>query len=61
MYNVGKSVIINLIIICHCKINNFGYEYLSSDDYSNMYDMCYKLDDDILITKLGELYEISNK
>lgn len=61
MYNVGKSVIIHLIIKAYCEINNFDYENLSSGGYSNMYDMCYKLDDHILITRLGELYDILNK
>ena len=61
MYNVGKSVIIDLIIKAYCEINNFDYETLSSEGYSSMYDMCYKLDDDILITRLGELYELLNK
>lgn len=61
MYNVGKSVIVDLIINAYCEINNFDYETLSRDGYSNMYDMCYKLDDNILITRLGELYEILNK
>ena len=61
MYNVGKSVIVDLIINAYCEINNFDYEALSRDGYSNMYDMCYKLDDNILITRLGELYEILNK
>lgn len=61
MYNVGKSVIVDLIIKAYCEINNFDYETLSRDAYSNMYDMCYKLDDNILITRLGELYDILNK
>jgi hypothetical protein len=43
------------------QINNFDYESLSSDGYSEMYDMCYELDDNILITRLGELYEILQK
>lgn len=58
MYNVGKSVIIDLIIKYYCEIENFDYESLSSNAYSEMYDMCYGLDDNILITRLGELYEI---
>lgn len=58
MYNVGKSVIIDLIIKYYCEIENFDYESLSSNGYSEMYDMCYGLDDNILITRLGELYEI---
>lgn len=61
MYNVGKSVIIDLIIKTYCEINNFDYEGLSSDGYANMYDMCFELDDNTLITRLGELYEILNK
>ncbi|MFU2363448.1 MAG: hypothetical protein ACM67R_06515 [Clostridiales bacterium] len=61
MYNVGKSVIIDLIIKAYCEINNFDYENLSSNGYSEMYDMCYELDDNILITRLGELYEILQK
>ena len=61
MYNVGKSVIIDLIIKYYCEIENFDYESLSTEGYSNMHDMCYKLDDDILITRLGELYEILQK
>lgn len=61
MYNVGKSVIIDLIIKYYCEIENFDYETLSSNGYSEMYDMCYKLDDNILITRLGELYEILQK
>lgn len=61
MYNVGKAVIIDLIIKSYCELNNFDYESLSSDGYSNMYDMCYKLDDEILITRLGELYDILQK
>lgn len=58
MYNVGKSVIVDLIINAYCEINNFDYESLSSDGYSKMYDMCFDLDDNTLITRLGELYEI---
>ncbi len=58
MYNVGKSVIINLIIKAYCEIENFDYETLSSNAYSEMYDMCFELDDNILFAKLGELYEI---
>lgn len=61
MYNVGKAVVIDLIIKYYCELNNFDYESLSSDGYSNMYDMCYKLDDEILITRLGELYDILQK
>lgn len=61
MYNVGKSVIVDLIIKYYCEIQNFDYESLSSDGYSEMYDMCYGLDDNILITRLGELYEILQK
>lgn len=61
MYNVGKSVIVDLIIKAYCEINNFDYESLSSDGYSSMYDMCFELDDNTLITRLGELYEILNK
>ena len=61
MYNVGKSVIINLIIKYYCEIQNFDFESISSDAYLEMYDMCYKLDDVILITRLGELYEILRK
>lgn len=61
MYNVGKSVIIDLIIKYYCEIENFDYETLSSNGYSEMYDMCYGLDDNILITRLGELYEILQK
>ena len=61
MYNVGKAVVIDLIIKSYCELNNFDYESLSSDGYSNMYDMCYKLDDEILITRLGELYDILQK
>lgn len=61
MYNVGKSVIIDLIIKYYCEIENFDYESLSSNGYSEMYDMCYGLDDNILITRLGELYEILQK
>ena len=61
MYNVGKAVVIDLIIKFYCELNNFDYESLSSDGYSNMYDMCYKLDDEILITRLGELYDILQK
>lgn len=61
MYNVGKSVIIDLIIKYYCEIENFDYETLSSKGYSEMYDMCYGLDDNILITRLGELYEILQK
>lgn len=58
MYNVGKAVIIDLIIKLYCDVQNFDYEKLSSDGYSKMYDMCYKLDDNSLITRLGELYDI---
>ena len=61
MYNVGKAVIIDLIIKAYCEINNFDYENLSTDGYSSMYDMCFKLDDITLITRLGELHEISQK
>ena len=61
MYNVGKSVIIDLIIKAYCEIENFDYETLSSNGYSEMYDMCYELDDKILITRLGELYDILQK
>lgn len=61
MYNVGKAVVIDLVIKYYCELNNFDYESLSSDGYSNMYDMCYKLDDEILITRLGELYDILQK
>ena len=61
MYNVGKSVIIDLIIKAYCEIENFNYETLSSEGYEKMYDMCYELDDNILITRLGELYEILQK
>ena len=61
MYNVGKSVIVDLIINAYCEINNFDYETLSRDGYSSMYDMCFELDDNTLITRLGELYDILNK
>lgn len=61
MYNVGKAVVIDLIIKYYCELNNFDYESLSSDGYSKMYDMCFKLDDAILITRLGELYDILQK
>lgn len=61
MYNVGKSVIIDLIIKSYCEINNFDYENLSNDGYSSMYDMCFELDDNTLITRLGELYDILQK
>ena len=61
MYNVGKSVIIDLIIKYYCEIQNFDYETLSSNGYSEMYDMCCELDENILITRLGELYEILQK
>ena len=61
MYNDRKSAIIDLIIKAYCEIENFDYETLSSNGYSEMYDMCYELDDNILITRLGELYEILQK
>lgn len=34
MYNVGKAVVIDLIIKYYCELNNFDYESLSSDGYS---------------------------
>lgn len=58
MYNVGKAVIIDLIIKLYCDVQNFDYEKLSSDDYLKMYNMYYKLDDNILIARMGELYNI---
>ena len=61
MYNVGKSVIIDLIIKYYCEIQNFDYETLSSESYGKMYDMCYELDVITLLARLGELYEILNK
>lgn len=61
MYNVGKALIIDLVIKYYCELNNFDYESLSSDGYSKMYDMCFDLDDITLITRLGELYEILQK
>lgn len=61
MYNVGKSVIIDLIIKSYCELNNFDYESLSSDAYLEMYNMCIKLHDNELITKFGELYNILQK
>lgn len=61
MYNVGKALIIDLIIKYYCELNNFDYESLSSYDYSKMNDMCFDLDDNTLITRLGELYEILQK
>ena len=61
MYNIGKAVIIDLIIKYYCELNNFDYESLSSDAYSKMNDMCFDLDDITLITRLGELYEILQK
>ena len=48
MYNVGKSVIVDLIIKAYCEINNFDYETLSRDGYSSMYDMCFELDDNTI-------------
>lgn len=61
MYNIGKSVIVDLIIKHYCEINNFEYENLSNDGYTSMFDMCFELDDNTLITRLGELNEILNK
>ena len=61
MYNVGKSVIIDLIIRYYCELNNFDYESLSSDGYLEMRNMCLKLNDNELISKFGELYEILQK
>lgn len=61
IYNLGKSVIIDLIIKSYCEIENFDYESLSSDGYLEMYDMCFKLNDNELITKFGELYNILQK
>ena len=61
MYNVGKSVIIDLIIKYYCELSNFDYESLSPDGYLEMRNMCFKLNDNELITKFGELYEILQK
>ena len=61
MYNVGKSVIIDLIIRYYCELINFDYESLSSDGYLEMRNMCLKLNDNELISKFGELYEILQK
>lgn len=61
MYDVGKSVIIDLIIRYYCELSNFDYGNLSSDGYLEMHNMCFKLNDNELITKFGELYEILQK
>ena len=61
MYNVGKSVIIDLIIKYYCEINNFDYENLSNDGYTSMFVMSFELDGDTLIATLGELSEILEK
>lgn len=61
MYNVGKSVIVDLIIKYYCELNNYDYESLSCDAYSKMYDMCFELDDNTVITRLGELCDILQK
>ena len=61
MYNIGKSIIVDLIIKYYCEINNFDYENLSNDGYTSMFVMSFELDDDTLITTLGELSEILEK
>lgn len=61
MYSVGKSVIIDLIIRYYCELSNFDYKSLSSDGYLEMYNICFKLDDNELISKFGELYNILQK
>lgn len=61
MYNVGKAVIIDLIIKSYCELNNFDYESLSYEAYSKMQNMCIDLDDATIITRLGELYDILQK
>ena len=61
MYNVGRSVIIDLIIRYYCELSNFDYENLSSDGYLEMHNMCIELNDNELITKFGELYNILQK
>ena len=58
MYNVGKALIIDLVIEYYCELNNVDYESLSFDAYSKMCGMCFDLDDITLITRLGELYKI---
>ena len=61
VYNVEDFVEKCLDSLVKQKANNFDYENLSTDGYSSMYDMCFKLDDITLITRLGELHEISQK
>lgn len=61
MYNTGKSVIVDLIIRYYCEIKNFVYEDLSNNGYESMFDMFFELDDNTLITRLGELSVILEK
>ena len=61
MNNKEKEVIIERIIKAYCELQNFNYDNLSSEAYDTMYNMCYELDDNTLISKLNELYEISFK